>query len=332
MKFNISASAQVPEKPATKPVEDKVMTDSQFAEFVDGLEVFLDSYAAGVDATEAEAFANLESFADFMGTATDEELAQAISAEEELSAMFDGSLENFKALITANMAAQEGMLRDWYSSFGGLITAFVKRNNHTVAYLKPALEQIEKKLPGVPESRYAIRLFKMNLASKYLPSLDQFTKASAAFQGLLAYIKSATPANWDAAKADAFLKGTMFEDKKQKSGGSILFGLTLPVWALAYETTDVRTRGWSSAAAFKTGLAESKKLVAAIEDTNKLAGTLQNAAKTAEDPEQKKAAKQMLKALKFVSREAGFICRGFVVAGKKITSGFLGRLAQGLVD
>lgn len=330
-KFNISASV----KPAEKPVEAKktVMTDSQFAEFVDGLEVFMDSYAAGVDATEAEAFANLESFADFMGTASDDELKSAIAAEEELSAMFDGSLENFKTLVNANIAAQEGMLRDWYSMyFGGLITAFIKRNNHTVAYLKPALEQLEEKLPGVPEKRFAIRIFRMNIASKYLPSFDQFGKASASFQALAAYIKSAKPESWDPAKADACLKGSLYEGMKDKSSGSILFGLTLPAFAVTYENADVRQRGWSSAAAFKTGLDESKKLVATIEDITKTIAALKTSVKGEENADVKKNLKQMVKAAKFVAKEAGFMCRGFVVAGKKITSGFLGRLAQGLVD
>ena len=335
MKFNISANAKVPEKPATPAVENKetVMSDMQFTAFVDGLEVFMDSYAAGADATEAEAFANLESFADFMGAANDDELKSAIAAEEELTAMFDGSLENFKSLINANLAAQEGMLRDWYTNvFGGLITAFVKRNNHTVAYLKPALEQLEKKLPSVPEQRYAVRLFKLNLSSKYLPSFDQFTKASAAFQALAAYLKSAKPESWDPAKADACLKGSLYEGQKDKSSGSILFGLTLPAFAAAYEFTDVRSRGWSSAAAFKTGLAECKKLVAAIEDVTKTVEALKTAVKGEEDKDKKQALKQMVKTAKFVAKEAGFMCRGFVVAGKKITSGFVSRLAQGLVE
>lgn len=314
------------------------LKDVSFAELVDGIEALLDSYDLGTDATVNEAVENMRDVREFVESATEAQAIEFIKSEPELAAAFDGSVESFKTILDKSITdaeAQEGFVRDAMQSFGGIITAFVKRNNHTVAYLKPALEQLQEKIKTVPKDRFQFRIFRINIASKYLPSYDQFVAAAAGLKKLQAYLAKATPATYKPEDASACLANTIFHNKKSNANQGVAktVGLFLPLingFVMAHENADVRQRGWSSAENFGKGLAVAQDLVKTIEATNDAIEKLKNF--KSENADEMKMAKYMLSTAKFLTKEAGFMCRGLVVAGKKITSGVLGRMGQGLVD
>lgn len=315
-----------------------VEVTADFSELVDSLETLLDTYESCSDASINEAAENMKDVQSFIESATEEQIIDYIKGEPELAAAFNGSVEDFKDLLSKSIKdveSMEGFIRDAFQSFGTIITAFIKRNNHTVAYLKPALEALSEKIKTVPKDRFSFRVFRMNIASKYLPSYDQFVAAAAGLKKLQDYLNKVNPGSYVPEDAAATLANTIFNNKKSnanqgalKTIGFFLPGINSFVWA--HENADVRQRGWSSSETFTKGIATAQDLVKTIQACNATIEKLKSF--KSEDKQELKMAKAMLSTAKFLSKEAGFMCRGLVVAGKKITSGYIGRLAQGLVD
>lgn len=337
-----------PTNVTAKPV--RKLSDAQFCQLVSAAGDLIDQYEAGVGLSKEESFINLEAFRDFMATATDDQLRAVIASEEELSSVFDGSIENFKATINANYAAQEGVLLGAAAiltakhAIGWVINAcrqFAQRNKNTLAFLKPALQQVEIQLKDAAEASFQQSKWtggqsklKFRITSPRLPSVDEFARDINGFVNLVNYIKSTNPAQFDANKAGEFLKGTEYYDNSAtKAIGETVkgtvktVGYILPViHTVTRRITeqDIRMRGWSSKKAFEDGLKLSKNAIAAIETTDKVAQTL-SAIKETGDENAVKNAKKIFKVAQFISGEAAQLVRGYVVGFQKLNSSFLSK-------
>ena len=296
------------------------MSTAEFLATCECSEMVLDAVEDNISKEEnAENFLALEAF---MNEATDAELVQFITGNEDLSQIFDGDVKKFRDFIKAEIGS-ENFLRD--AALNGLIMAFLQRNDATIDALKPVIEQCKKVMAEADEKKFKTPTFlALKISSKYLPKRADWPAACKAITALANYLKSCKPDNFDIEKAHDCLKGSIFlkgtKEKKNSSKGNWLYFIPIVAWFKWFaDTADIRTqKGWGAKKDFDDGLKDCDELIKAMETVDAVAKGLKD--------QQGDNVKGMLHCCKFVTSEAGHLARGMTVATKKICSGILGKI------
>jgi len=300
------------------------MDDAQFLATAQVFESIVDTNDSSV--TPEESCENFSLLADFMKSASDDDIRDVINNCDDLREVFDGNIDHFKALVHSEMS-NENFIKD--ALVDGLIAAIVHRKDATLKVLKPLVEECKQRLNEIPNERFKIGILNLHTTSKYLPYKADWPKAAKAVIELANYIKSTSPDNFKPEEARAKLAGSIFlkghKEKKQSSSGNILY--FIPIigwWKMWKDMLDVRERGWSSREDFSSALKDCEGLCDAMD----VCTTAMSNIKSKITPENKKAAKDMIHCCKFVLSEAGHLARGCTTAVKKLSSGILSRIWQ----